>query len=215
MSRTAVVAGATGLVGRELVRALSEDPAFDKVIALARRPIEAKGKVETVVVDFDRLDASAFTADDAFCALGTTIKKAGSKEAFRKVDFEYEVAFAKAARASAKGFYLVSAYGADAKSNVFYNLVKGETEEAIAALGFERFAAARPSILEGEREEKRFGEAIGSGVLSLVGALPFNAARRLKPVPGRLVALALIALAKSGEPGTRFVESEEIPKLAG
>jgi uncharacterized protein YbjT (DUF2867 family) len=215
MTRTAVVAGATGLVGGELVRALAEDPDYDRVIALVRRPIDLPSKVESLVVDFDRLGDAVFTADDAFSALGTTIKKAGSKEAFRKVDYDYAYAFAELAKKSAKGFFLVSALGANAKSSIFYNQVKGELEDAIATLGFESFAAARPSILEGERAERRVGEAIGGGLASLVGALPFTATRRLRPVPGRLVARALIALAKARAPGVRFVESEEILKLAG
>jgi uncharacterized protein YbjT (DUF2867 family) len=215
MSRTAVVAGATGLVGGELVRALAEDPSYERVIALARRPLAPAPKLETLVVDFDHLDRTPFTAADAFCALGTTIKKAGSKEAFRKVDFDYALAFARAAKASCQSFGLVSALGANAKSSIFYNQVKGELEDAIAALGFATFAAVRPSFLEGDRGERRIGEKIGTGFASVVGALPFGATRRLKPVPARLVARALIALARERAPGTRVVESESIPAVAG
>jgi NAD(P)-dependent dehydrogenase (short-subunit alcohol dehydrogenase family) len=193
MSRTAVVAGATGLVGGELVRALAEDPSYERVIALARRPLAPAPKLETLVVDFDHLDRTPFTAADAFCALGTTIKKAGSKEAFRKVDFDYALAFARAAKASCQSFGLVSALGANAKSSIFYNQVKGE----------------------GDRGERRIGEKIGTGFASVVGALPFGATRRLKPVPARLVARALIALARERAPGTRVVESESIPAVAG
>ncbi len=214
MARTAVVAGATGLVGGELVRALAEDATYDRIITLARRPLESIPKVETLVVDFDHLEATPFTADDAFCALGTTIKKAGSKEAFRKVDFDYALAFARAARPSCKGFFLVSALGAKASSSIFYNQVKGELEDAVTALDFATFAAARPSILEGERSERRIGEAIGSGLASRRRRPTFGATRRIRPVPARLVARALIALAKERAPGVRFVESETIPALA-
>lgn len=170
MKRTALLAGVTGLVGGYCLKSLRDN--YEKVIVLTRRAIQlgGVGNVELRIVDFDRLSAADVSgADDVFCALGTTIKKAGSQPAFRKVDFDAIVNLAKASvEAGAKKFILVSSIGADPKSSNFYLRVKGETEQAVGALPFEAVHMMRPSVLLGKREEKRSGEGVAQTIMSIL-----------------------------------------------
>jgi uncharacterized protein YbjT (DUF2867 family) len=204
--RVALVAGATGLVGRELLRLLSADKSVAEIRALARRPLLLRqdSKVRECRADFDRLDAHPEWfrgAGAAFCALGTTIKVAGSQDAFRRVDFEYALAFAKAARSGgARHFLLVSALGAGARSTVFYNRVKGELEDALIPLGFPSLTIARPSLLLGDREERRPGEQLGRKIGWLVPP-------RWRPVEAASVATALVRAAQRAIPGVEMLEN--------
>jgi uncharacterized protein YbjT (DUF2867 family) len=175
-SRTALVAGATGLVGRALLDLLAADVRQARIVALVRRtPSALPARCEALVTDFDHLDAVTLPpADDAYCALGTTIKTAGSKERFRKVDFDYCLAFANAARrAGVRRFCIVTALGASAASTVYYSRVKGDIEAALAGLGFEALHLFRPSLLAGDRAEWRLGERLTLGLLG-----PFTGSRR-------------------------------------
>ena len=214
MPSIAIVAGATGLVGRELVRQLGADPTWGEVRALVRRqlPPELAGATVTQVqVDYDQLDPPPpwADADHVFCALGTTIRQAGSQAAFREVDLKYPVALARAALArGARHFLLVSAVGADPGSRVFYNRVKGEVEVAIAALGFRSVTIARPSLLLGPRPEPRLGEQVGK----MLGLL---APPRWRPVPAARVARALVDAAKAGLAGLRVIENRELRAARG
>lgn len=160
--RTALLAGATGLVGREILRGLLADDGVAAVHALARRPLSLTHPKLTVhLVDFASLPALP-PADEVYLALGTTIQVAGSQDAFRAVDYAANLAVARAARAAgARRLGLVSAMGADAGSRVFYSRVKGELEQALRGLGFEGVAIARPSMLAGEREA--LGQPVRSG----------------------------------------------------
>lgn len=215
MPRTAAIIGATGLVGGHLLDVLLADPEYSRVVALVRRDLgRTHERLETRIIDFDRLDAEPLEVDDAFCALGTTIKKAGSKDAFRKVDYDYVLAFAKVAKRHGSRFALVSSLGASASSSVFYNRVKGEIEDAIKALAFESYYAFRPSILAGEREEKRFGERVGMVFANVVGAIPIPAIRRVRPIHARDVARAMVEVVKRGEPGAHVLSSERIQAIA-
>ncbi len=205
--KTALVAGATGLVGRELVGQLAAHPAYVKVVMLTRRRSSAPSPtVEPVVVDYERLDAAAasLVADDVFCALGTTIRAAGSQAAFRRVDHDYVLQVARRARAQgARHFLLVSSLGANPASRVFYNRIKGEVEAAIQELGYPSLTIVRPSLLLGPRAEFRLGEAL---------AKPFGILmpRRYRPVHARAVAATLIEAAARGQPGTHIIESKDI-----
>ena len=214
--RIAAVVGATGLVGRSLVEELLADYAFERVIVPARRPFEhaSHARLESRVIDFERLANEKIDATDAFCALGTTMRQAKSKDAFRRVDHDYVLAFANAVRPRAERFALVSSIGADAKSMFFYNRVKGETEAETAALGFTSCGLFRPSVLVGERSESRPGEKIGTVLLRGVGALPFTATRRLRPIDARDVARAMVAWSKRDAAGVSVIESEEIRAMA-
>jgi len=210
-SPTALLVGATGLVGAQCLQLLTQDPAVGVVRVLVRRPLPVDpGKVQVCVADFDRLDSQpeAFKADWVFCALGTTIRKAGSQAAFRQVDFDYPLQVAQLAKAQgAQRFLLVSAVGADARSRVFYSRVKGELEDAIAAIGFESVTFARPSLLAGEREEVRLGERLG---LVFGGLMP----ERYRPVQARQVAQGLLNAAKAGRPGVHGLNNIELRRLA-
>ena len=199
MSRRALVAGATGLVGSHCLRLLLASRQYEKVVALVRRPLSLNdAKLEQAVVDYDRLAETlpAGSFDDVYCCLGTTIRKAGSQAAFRRVDFDYPVALAQVARSrGARQFLLVSALGADPASKVFYNRVKGELEDALAAQGFEGLVIARPSLLAGDRpslgQPERRGERIGLALSRALGPLLPLAYR---PIDAARVARALLAL---------------------
>jgi len=161
----ALIAGATGLVGGHCLRLLLDCGRYRKVIALTRQPLSlSHPKLDNRVVDFDDLlnQSGELKCDDVFCCLGTTIKQAGSRENFRKVDFDYCVDLAKLGiQGGARHFLLVSAIGASAKSPIFYSRVKGELEQAIEAQGFARYSVFQPSFLAGERKDTRRAEAIG------------------------------------------------------
>jgi uncharacterized protein YbjT (DUF2867 family) len=208
MARIALIAGSTGLIGNQLLLLLLEASEYDKVIALSRKPLELQHpKLENVILTIDQLDQLAtLKADDVYCCLGTTIKQAKSKEAFRKVDFDYPVALAKMLKHNgAQQFLLVSALGANKNSAIFYNQVKGEVEDAISKLGYNCFHILRPSLLTGPRKEKRAGEDIAKVVYKYLGFLIPN---RYKSIESIKVARAMQTLAKENGTGIFFHESE-------
>ncbi len=198
-NRTVIIAGATGLVGREILRGLLADPAIDHVHVLGRRaPPVVSPKLTAHVVDFTALP-SLPSADELYLALGTTIKTAGSQAAFRAIDHDANLAIAKAALASGtRRVGLVSAMGADATSRIFYSRVKGELENDLTALPFAGLVIARPSLLVGARAElgqpSRPGEDWGARLSRLLGVLiPPN----YKPIKAADVAAALLAAVPS------------------
>lgn len=204
--------GATGLVGRHCLELLADDRAFDRVVVVARRRFgEATApRVQGHLIDFDQLEAHAdiFAVDQVICALGTTIKAAGSKERFRAVDYDIPIAAARMAlRKGARHFLLVSSIGATASSRFFYLRVKGELEDALRTLGFRSVTIVRPSVLLGDRGEFRVGEEIAKRFGSLVPG-------RWRPVHARDVAQALVRSAKADVPGMHILESDEIVQVA-
>jgi uncharacterized protein YbjT (DUF2867 family) len=213
---TAWLAGASGLVGGHLLDELRADAHFSKIVLLGRRPLGVSDtKVEERVVDFGALDGAALPpCGIAFVALGTTIAKAGSQEAFRKVDFDAVVAVARAAKqAGASRIVLVSSLGADPGSRVFYSRIKGEAERAVEAVGLPSTIVLRPSLLDGDRKESRPGERVGLAVLRGLRFLMAGRLRRYRAIHARTVARAMLALAKAPGEGLRVVESEEIALL--
>jgi uncharacterized protein YbjT (DUF2867 family) len=217
--RTALVAGGTGLVGRELIHALLADHAVGAVHALVRSrnaELARRNGLTQHVVDYAQPLPALPPADDAFCCLGTTIKAAGSQAAFRAVDFDAALAFARAARAAgATRLGVVSALGADAASRVFYNRVKGELEQAVKALGFECVLLARPSLLMGDRaalgQPPRLGERIGAALNEPLGWLLTDSVR---PIPARVVALGLLrAVQQCDKAGVYTLPSRELQLL--
>lgn len=205
---TAWLAGGSGLVGGALLRRLLEDADFDKVISVGRRALPVQdSKLVQVITDFrsgaalDALDAPAV----AFSCLGTTIKQAGSREAFRAVDHDAVLAFAQGARRrGARTFVHVTALGAKAGSRIFYSSVKGETERDVVGLGFPSVYAIRPSILDGERAESRPGEGLGL----LVGRALAPLLGKYRPTRVMTVARTMIAMAKTGAPGAHVIEPD-------
>jgi uncharacterized protein YbjT (DUF2867 family) len=211
-----LLCGATGLVGSECLRLLIRDPAFSRVVTIGRRPLPAAlvdsvaaARLEHHVVDFDDLDADAgvFAVDRIICALGTTIRRAGSKARFRQVDLDYALAVARlGVERGATHFLLVSSLGADAESRVFYTRVKGELEDAVSSLPYRSITIVRPSLLLGERREFRLGEEIDK-------RLAFLMPRRYRPVAASAVAAVLVQAAKDDAPGRRVIESQQIQAL--
>jgi uncharacterized protein YbjT (DUF2867 family) len=208
-----LLVGATGLVGRECVRQFAAHPAFERVVAVVRRPLPPDlrlPKVREHVVDFDRLGehAELFRVTHVLSALGTTLKQAGSKARFRRVDYDYARAVARlGVEHGARHFLLVSSLGADSGSRIFYSRVKGELEDAVLRLPYRSVTIVRPSLLLGERSESRLGEEIGK-------RLAFLTPRKYKPVEGAVVAAALLRAAVEDRPGPRIIESTDLPRTA-
>jgi uncharacterized protein YbjT (DUF2867 family) len=216
--KTALIAGATGLVGGQCLNLLLEDNAYNKVIALVRRPLGiGHAKLSELVVDFERLDdyADRLTCDDLFCCLGTTIAIAKSQEAFRRVDHDYPVKLANLARANAcDQFLLVSSLGANPASSVFYSRVKGEVERDVSRLDFSGIHIFRPSLLLGERRELRLKEQIAESIASVLQFMFFGPLRQYKPIEASAVAAAMIEVAKQNRDGIHIYESQQIQKIA-
>lgn len=214
INKVAVVAGATGLTGGQLVTALLDDPRYGVVKAITRKPLtRVHPKLENVVIDFDRIHTytDELKADDVFCCLGTTMKAAGSKEAFERVDYQYPVALAERAKSlGATQFLLVSALGADTKSIFYYNRVKGRVEEAIAGLGYHALHIMRPSLLVGPREEYRRGEAAAKWFFRTFGTFVPS---KYKAIASIKVARAMVHFANSGLTGIHIHESASLQKF--
>jgi len=214
-SRVALLAGATGLVGRALLALLLDDPRYGSMHVVLRRlvpDIPQGGKLVVHRVDFAHLPAAFPAVDDVYIALGTTIAAAGSEAAFRQVDFDFVVATARAARAAgARRLAVVSALGADAGSRVFYNRVKGEMQQAIAALGYPSIVIAQPSLLLGDRAA--LGQPVRAGerwAARLLGPIRRIVPGAVRPIEAPAVAAALIAAMRDPAPGLRILKSADM-----
>jgi uncharacterized protein YbjT (DUF2867 family) len=224
MGRRALIAGATGLTGSRLLALLLARPEYGRVHAVLRRPLPeaqrpadpaAAARLVVHVADLARpaaeLDLPA--VDDVYLCLGTTIRAAGSREAFRSVDFDATVRIARLARRRGAGrCAVVSALGADASSRVFYPRIKGETEAALATLGYPSLTVLRPSLIDGERAELRPGERMALALARPASAL---LPARWRPVPADAIARCLLASVLRGQPGLRVIESDRIARAAG
>ncbi|MBC76663.1 MAG: hypothetical protein CME64_11670 [Halobacteriovoraceae bacterium] len=194
----AIILGSTGLVGGHLLRLLLESESFREVVAFNRRSLGIEhAKLKEEIVDFDQIQNLDVSADFMFCCLGTTIKKAGSKEAFRKVDLEIPLSFARNfSKTKHQGFVVISAIGANKSSPFFYNKVKGELEYELKNASLKKLAIVRPSLLLGDRTETRLGEDIGQFLSPL---LKFVLPARYSPIKARHVACAMVDLALRGK----------------
>ncbi len=218
MTRTAVVAGASGLVGGHVLRLLLEDKSYEGVTVIGRRelPVSHK-KLAQRTVDFDRLSGlSDFPrVHDVFCCLGTTIRAAGSQEAFRKVDCTYVLELARlAVRHRAAQFLLVTALGADPGSRIFYSRVKGEVEEGVKRLQFDGIHIFRPSFLIGKRAAGRPVEQLAGLVSPLVAWVLVGRLRKYRPIRAEAVARAMVRAAREATRGVHVHEFDEIRRLA-
>jgi uncharacterized protein YbjT (DUF2867 family) len=215
--KTALIVGATGLVGSSCLKYLLEDNYYSKVIVLTRKSTQnSHPKLNEHIVDFDeiRKHDTQLIADHIFCCLGTTIKKAGTKDNFRKVDLEYPYELAKISlENNATQFNLVSALGADSNSRIFYNKVKGETEELISKLPFESVNIFQPSVLMGERKETRPVEKSAIKMMKFLRFLFVGALSKYKPVEAEKVAKAMVVNAKREVSGVHFFESDKIEEM--
>lgn len=215
MNKTALLVGATGLVGSHCLNELITNDAFSTVHILVRRPLEVKlpEKIQQHLVDFDHIDEFQLdeSIDTVFCCLGTTMKKAGSKAAFEKVDYTYVIESAKMGlRYKAKQFLVVSAIGADADSRFFYNQVKGKVEKDLAQLAYDALHIFRPSMLGGKRNEFRLGEQVGIVLMRLFSPFFIGKLKRYAIISGKKVAQAMVQQALTEKQGVFIVESEEI-----
>lgn len=204
-----LVMGATGLVGRECIKLLAVDPSCSRIVALTRRAkndFPVSSKVDVEVVDFDNLQkhSSVFSVDQIICAMGTTMRKTPSRDEYRRIDFGYPTEAAKLGLQHGATHYLVvTAVGANPKSRVFYNRLKGELEDALSMLNYRSLTIVRPSVLIGDRDEPRLSEKIA-------WKLSFLTPRKYKPVAGAKVARALVNAARDDVPGLRIIENAEM-----
>ena len=200
--RSAIVVGATGLTGTSLIEQLCENDDYVSVIVIARRELQYNHpKLEVKIRNFDTLEEKDIEfAHELYCCLGTTIKKAGSRGAFEKVDFEYPLAIASLAKKRGIPHMLViTAMGANEQSGIYYNRVKGKLEQALIELGLQRLSIIRPSLLVGQRKEFRFGEKLGETVLKLTKPLLVGPLKRIRAIDAAQVAKAMIVIALHGK----------------
>src|SRR5690554_5919179 len=238
MMRIAIISGGTGLVGTQLLHQLFKQDQYDQVIAVGRRELTLKHhKLVQIQVDFNQLYAvrldeklrekdmgglyhpliKALNSGDfmmhAYCALGTTIKQAGSKENFYKIDHDYVLNFARwTAQLGATKFLYVSAIGADAGSSIFYNKVKGEIERDLKPLAFDYIGIFQPSVLLGNRKEARVGEDVGKVVMKAVTSLGIY--KKYKPIHDYQVAKAMLYHAAKDKKGIEAISSKEMHQLS-
>lgn len=210
--RIALLAGASGLVGGHCLRLLLADPAYGRVIALGRRALPLQhAKLDQKLVDFAHIADLVPRADDVYCCLGTTIKKAGSQAVFHKVDHDYVVALAEAAKqAGARRFLLVSAVGAKPRSRIFYNRVKGEVERDVSAVAFAAVHIFRPSLLLGERPESRPFERLAFPLFKALTPLLVGPLRNSRAIAAATVARAMIRAALGNATGVRIYHYDEM-----
>ncbi|MFT5731003.1 MAG: hypothetical protein ACI8PB_005196 [Desulforhopalus sp.] len=211
--KKALIIGATGLVGRYCLNGLLEASQYSEVIALVRKPCELDHpKLRVVLTDFQNISdlLSTVEVDDLFCCLGTTIKKAGSRENFRKIDFELVVNIAEIMRQlGAQQFLVISAMGANKESKIFYNQVKGEMEEAVQMLRYPCLRIIRPSLLLGPREEFRLGEKIGVILTPLLKHILIGGMKKYRPVEAQSVADFMVMIAgEMPDAGIHIYESD-------
>jgi uncharacterized protein YbjT (DUF2867 family) len=215
--KTAIVIGATGLVGSFITLKLLDDSRYDKVKVFVRNSLELNHpKLEEHIVNFDKLELwnEYVTGDELYSALGTTIKKAGGKEAQYKIDYTYQFEVAKAAsEIGVKKYLLVSSMGANYKSGNFYLRLKGKLDEAVQQLSFNQILIFRPSILIGKRSEKRFGESLGIKIARIISKF-IPALKRYHPIEASSVAEAMIKSANQNlSDKIKIYQPEEILKI--
>ena len=213
--KTAIIAGASGLIGRSITQLLLKSKDYGQVIALVRQPLGiTHDKLTEQTLNFDELQETVDfpQAHDVFCCLGTTMKQAGSKEAFYKVDFTYPYELAqRALKAGASRYFLVSAMGANLKSRVYYNRVKGELEDKISFLNYRTIYIFKPSLLRGKRNESRLGEGFAQAITRII---PFIGPwKKFHPIHADKVADAMMKVAQQEDKGCYFYQSEIMRKM--
>lgn len=209
--KTALILGASGLTGHHLLELLLDDPLYTRITIYVRKPVHiSHPKLVQQIVDFEQLD-SAIDATDVFCCLGTTIKKAGSQDAFKQVDLIYpqKIAALQLAAGSQK-FLVISAVGADDKSSIFYSRTKGQLEKALTLLRYPCLCIFRPSFIMGNRAERRMGEKIGIFIAKLMSPLLIGPLKKYQPVSALALARSMQDAAHHNVNGTHLFSSDEI-----
>lgn len=215
MERKAVVVGATGLVGGYVVRELLVQKEYSRVMVVGRRHLDIKHpKLEQALIDWEHPQQAAFAfegVDDVFCCLGTTMKKAGSKKQFRRVNLDYPVLTARLGKeAGAVQMLAISAMGADSNSRVYYSHIKGETEEALAAIGLPALHLFRPSLILGARSERRFGEAAAAVVMKALDGMMTGKLAPYRAIPAPVIARAMVRIALAQASGVHIYPNDII-----
>lgn len=218
----ALVFGATGLVGNILLKKLLSDDSYTQITAVTRKPLPINHeKLNSIEGDFNSLDrivreSQAFECDVVFCCLGTTLKKARSKEAFKLVDYDYPLKIAQLLKSKnpLAQFHIISALGADSNSRVFYNRIKGEIEDSLIDINFEKLVIYRPSLILGNRDDKRPLEQIGQLIAKFLDPFITAVVPGYAGIEASKIAEIMILKSKKDFKGNVFVESDEI-KLLG
>ncbi|WP_426092773.1 oxidoreductase [Flavobacterium sp. DSR3-2] len=216
--KTALIIGSTGLIGSELLNLLLDSNDYLKVITFVKRDTGIKHpKLTQHIIDFDKPETykDLVVGNDFFCTIGTTIKKAGSKEAFRKVDFGYPKQFAAfALQNKVKNYLIISSLGANAKSGNFYLKTKGEIQDFLKDCDFESVDVLQPSLLLGNRTEFRLGEKVGAFFMKTLSFLFVGNLKKYKPIESKTVATALLKIAQTNNKGFKIYESDAIQEIA-
>lgn len=218
MGKTALVAGASGLVGNELLQLLLNGKEYEQVVAIVRRPLHmTHPKLDERMIDFGKIEKleGLTKVNDVFCCLGTTIKKAKTKEAMKIIDVDYPIALAKLGKKwNAEQYLVISSMGADPRSSVFYSRMKGELEEELKTMGYPTLQIFRPSLLLGERKEFRLGEGIASKMMPALSRLMKGPLTKYRAIEAKTVARGMYAAAQIKPSGVRVYLSDEIEQLA-
>jgi uncharacterized protein YbjT (DUF2867 family) len=215
--KTALIIGSTGLIGSQLLELLLESKNYSTVITFVKRDSGIQHpKLKQYIIDFDKPEdyQNFVIGDDFFCTIGTTIKKAGSQDAFRKVDFEYPKEFATIAlQNKVKQYLIISSLGADANSGNFYLKTKGEIQDFLKNCNFESISVLQPSLLLGDRKEFRLGEKIGAFFMRLFSFLLIGNLKKYKPIQSEAVAKAMFDIAQKNYKGFHIIESDTIQEI--
>ena len=218
MKKSALISGASGLVGQELLQLTLDNPSYSKVYILVRKSLgTSHPKLVEIIFDYenDQDYRDLPVVDDTFCCLGTTIKKAGSEAAFKKVDFTYPFHLAQEMQEhKTNSFNVITALGADAESSIFYNKVKGELEDALKRLKFAHLFIYQPSLLVGNREENRLGEKVAIKIFPIIEFFMIGGLKKYKSIKVENVAKGMIYTALQDQSKFKIIPSDEIQNLA-
>lgn len=218
MANKAIIAGSTGLIGSKLLHILLREPFYDEVLILVRKKIDLQHKkLRQQVVDFDQLDSYAYVLNGhaVFCCLGSTKAKTPDLNIYRKIDHDYPVQLAQLAQKNGvKQYHLVSVIGADAKAPSFYIRMKGETEADVINVGVPATHIYQPSLLTGERQEKRLMEKIAGGLAKVIDPLLIGSLKKYRSIPAETVAMAMYKQSTKNEVGVFVYPSDIIKQLS-
>lgn len=217
MGKIALIAGASGLVGKELLQLLLKGQEYDKVVALVRNPSNITNtKLDEMIIDFEKIEKIERLPqiDDVFCCLGTTIKKAKTKEAMTRIDVDFPLALARLGKVhKAKQYLVISSMGADPTSSVFYSRMKGRLEEELKQLGYPTLQIFRPSLLLGKRQEFRFGEGVATAIMPVISRLLVGPLAKYRAIEAHTVAAGMYRAANLNKIGVVVYLSDEIERV--
>ena len=215
--KKAILLGATGLTGGILLQKLLKDPAYEKIILFSRSPVAVRDeKIEEHLIDMFRLDeyTELFEGDEVFCCIGTTKSKTPDKDTYRKIDFGIPVTAARLCKENGiNTFLVISALGADENSSVFYNKIKGEMEKAVLSQKIKKTYIFQPSLISGDREDKRFFENLAKNAFKILNFVLLGPLKKYRSIHPETIAKAMLIVAKRGY-GKNRIESDEIQEIA-